>query len=73
MEAKYCRKCFKYLEINNFHKSKSRSYPDGYISVCKYCIKNKILIVKEEKHFKIIKGNFVIDFDSPDTPVQEDT
>ena len=73
METKYCRKCYKYLSLNNFHKSKSRSYLDGHISVCKSCIKNKVVLIKEENSFKIIKGNFTVDFDNPDMPLEEDT
>ena len=31
-ETKFCKKCNSYLEKSNFHKSKNRSYPDGYIT-----------------------------------------
>ena len=63
METKFCRKCNSYLDINLFHKSKSKSYPDGHISTCKKCIKNRIIKPKETSDFVIKKGNFIISFE----------
>ena len=61
-ETKFCKKCNSYLEKNNFHKSKSKSYPDGHITTCKTCIKNKIVVVKDKNIFTITKGEFIVEF-----------
>lgn len=63
MEQKFCRKCHTYLGINNFHRSKSKSYPDGHITTCKVCIKNKIVNVKRKVIFIVEQGDFIISFD----------
>ena len=57
---KYCRRCYKYQDITNFHRSKSRSYPDGHIAVCKGCIKiynshkNEVVEIKCPTEFVIL-------------------
>lgn len=63
MERKFCKKCHAYFEINNFHRSKSKSYPDGHITTCKTCIKNKVVYIKEKVIFNVEKGDFIILFD----------
>ena len=60
---KFCKKCNTLLELNYFHKSKSKSYIDGHIATCKVCIKNRIVKPKEDKEFSIEKGVFVFSFE----------
>jgi hypothetical protein len=60
---KFCRKCNRYLEYKSFHRSKNKSYIDGHISVCKDCIKNKVVVVKEKPVFKVIEGEYIVSFD----------
>lgn len=64
MDEKYCKKCYSFLKINNFHKSKSRSYPDGRISTCRDCIKKKTSCPEagSKKTFHIETGSFILDF-----------
>lgn len=60
--VKYCRKCSRYLEYKSFHKSKNKSYIDGHISICKSCVKNKVVRNDEKPVFKIIKEPIIISF-----------
>jgi RNase P subunit RPR2 len=63
MDTKYCKKCYSFLKINNFHKSKSRSYPDGHISICKDCIKKKHNTESTNKNlFYTDTGLFTLNF-----------
>ena len=36
--SKYCKKCNILCPINNFYKSKNKSYIDGRIDWCKKCM-----------------------------------
>jgi hypothetical protein len=68
--AKFCRKCSKFLELENFYKTKNKSYIDGHIDWCKSCLYDYRKQKKSEKSEKIEdkgfffeKGNFVMSFD----------
>ena len=37
--SKYCKKCNTLCSIDNFYKSKNKSYIDGKIDWCKSCVK----------------------------------
>lgn len=60
---KFCRRCNRYLEFKCFHKSKNKSYIDGHISVCRECIKKKVLPVREKTTFKVIEGEYIVSFE----------
>ena len=68
---KYCKKCFKFLELENFYKTKNiKTYIDGHIDWCKECLKsyrkNKKVEMEtktETPSFYIEKKEFVMTFD----------
>ena len=65
--GKYCKKCVKFLDLNNFYKTKNKSYIDGHIDWCKGCLydyrKSKKVEKKEEPLFFMEKKEIVIHFD----------
>ena len=65
--GKYCKKCIRYLELENFYKTKNKTYIDGHIDWCKSCLyeyrKSKKVEKKEEPLFFMEKKEYVIHFD----------
>ena len=71
--AKFCKKCNKFLELNNFYKTKNtKSYIDGFIDWCKTCLKQyrtdrkeqkKQLEILSIKNFYVEKKEIIMIFD----------
>lgn len=70
--GKYCKKCIRYLELENFYKTKNKTYIDGAIDWCKECLKhyrnerrdyNKQINKSSLKNFFIENKEYVIHFD----------
>lgn len=56
--TQYCTKCYKYLELTSFHKSKSKTYPNGHIKVCKNCIKQYHVKKTKTDDEQVVKLSF---------------
>jgi hypothetical protein len=65
--GKYCKKCVRFLELEDFYKTKNKSYIDGHIDWCKLCIyeyrKSKKVEKKEEPLFFMEQKEIIIHFD----------
>ena len=65
--GKYCKKCIRFLDLQDFYKTKNKSYIDGHIDWCKSCLyeyrKSKKVEKKEEPLFFMEKKEIIIHFD----------
>lgn len=69
--AKFCKKCYKLLELTNFYKTKNtKTYIDGHIDWCKECLKlyrkskkNDLESRSQQPSFFIEKKTIVVSFD----------
>jgi len=59
---KICRRCNRHLDIDSFHKSKIKSYIDGRVSICRECIKRKV-VVRDKPTYNVNVGEYLIRFD----------
>ena len=65
--GKYCKKCIRFLDLEDFYKTKNKSYIDGHIDWCKSCLyeyrKSKKVEKKEEPLFFREQKEIIIHFD----------
>ena len=65
--GKYCKKCIRFLDLEDFYKTKNKSYIDGHIDWCKSCLyiyrKSKKVEKKEEPLFFMEKKEIILHFD----------